>query len=218
MPSSARKLATTVVVASLLLAASCKKQPPKEPAPEPDPFADVKEPEPPPPPPKPKCEALDEGCKAEAETWVPVGDGAKFQPPKGWVYAKLEAVSVAKAEGDAAGIAYRIVSAPLDAKKDAAGVIEALKPVFEVLAVEVKENDIKKQLKKAGVVDDKGTLDLSTWELAGKVAGEDGVIIIVISGLESGEGVVGAVALKKASVQEHLEAVQGAYRSVRSSQ
>ena len=116
---------------------------------EPDPFAGVTEPEPiAKPPEKPKCEALDEGCKAEADTWVEVGEGAKFQPAKGWNYAKLEGVSVALAEGNAAGIAYRIVSAPLTPKKDAAGVIDALGPVFAALSAEVSDKAIRKQLKK----------------------------------------------------------------------
>jgi hypothetical protein len=217
MPRSARKLLTVCTLASLLLF-SCKKQPPKEPEPEPDPFAGVTEKEPTPPPPAPKCESLDEKCMAEADTWVEVGDGAKFQPAEGWTYAKLEGVSVAKAEGGAAGIAYRIVSAPLEPKKDATGVIDALKPVFESLSAEVSEKSIKKQLKKDGVVDDKGSLALSTWQLEGKVGGEDGIVIIVVTSLGSGEGLVGAVALQKATVQDNLEAVQKAYRSVRSTQ
>lgn len=217
MPSSVRKLATFCTLASLLLF-SCKKQPPKEPEPQPDPFAGVTEPEPPPPPAKPKCESLDEACKAVADTWVDVGDGAQFQPAKGWVYAKLEGVSVAKVEGGAAGIAYRIVSAPLQPKKDSAGVIDALKPVLEALSAEVSDKSVKKKLKKDGVLDNKGPLALSTWQIEGKVGGEDGIIIIVISKLDSGEGLVGAVALQKASVKDNLEDVQNTYRSVRSSQ
>ena len=217
MASSARKLATFCALASLLLL-SCKKQPPKEPEPELDPFEDVAEPEPPPPPPPPKCESFDEACKAAEDTWVDIGDGAQFQPAEGWTYAKLEGITVAKADEDAALIAYRIVSAPLQPKKDAQGVIDALKPVFEALSVQVTDAAMKKQFKKDGVVDDKGSLSLSTWQLDGKVGGEDGVVIVVVSSLGSGEGLVGAVALKKAAVQEHLEAVQGAYRSVRSAQ
>ena len=77
---------------------------------------------------------------------------------------------------------------------------------------------IKKALKKDGVVDDKGSLSLHTWELDGKVDGAKGVVILVVSSLGSGDGLVGAVALKESAVQEHLEAVQKSYRSVRSSQ
>jgi hypothetical protein len=216
MPRSTRKIAIACALASLMLV-SCKKQPPKEPEPEPDPFANVTEPEPPPPPPKPKCESFEEECKAEAETWLDVGEGAQFRPPEGWLYAKLEGVSVAKSGGDA-GIAYRIVSSPLEPKKDPSGVIDAIKPVFAAMAVEVGDAAIKKALKKDGVVDDKGSLSLSTWQLEGKVDGAKGVVILVVSSLGSGEGLVGAVALKEAAVQEHLEAVQGSYRSVRSSQ
>lgn len=217
MPSSALKLATVCSLASMLLL-SCSKQPPKEPEAEPDPFAGVTAPEPPPEPPKPKCVSLDEACKAEADTWVNVGDGAKFQPAEGWTYAKLDGVSVALAEGNAAGIAYRIVSAPLEPKRDADGVVEALGPVFEALTAEVPDKAMRKQLKKDGVIDDKGELALSTWQLEGKVGGEDGIVILVTASLDSGEGLVGAVALKKSAVQDNLEAVQSAYRSVRSSQ
>lgn len=216
MPRSSRKIVIACALASLMLA-SCKKQPAKEPEPEPDPFANVSEPEPPPPPPKPKCESLDEECKAEEETWVHVGESAQFMPPTGWLYAKLETLSIAKSETDAA-IAYRIVSSSLEPKKDPAGVIEAVKPIFEAMSVEVTEATIKKALKKDGVVDDKGSLSLHTWELDGKVDGAKGVVILVVSSLGSGDGLVGAVALKESAVQEHLEAVQKSYRSVRSSQ
>ena len=38
------------------------------------------------------------------------------------------------------------------------------------------------------MIDDKGELALSTWQLEGKVGGEDGIIILVTSSLESGGG------------------------------
>ncbi len=217
MPSSVRMLATVGALASMLVL-SCSKQPPKEPETEPDPFANMEEPPSPPAAPEPSCATLEDGCKAEADTTIAIGEGAQFQPPEGWVYAERDVVTVAQTEDGAAGLAYRILSALPDPKGDAAGVIEAMAPVFESLSAEVGDAAIKKQLGKDGVVDDKGALELSTWQLEGTVGGKDGVIILVVSSLDSGQGLVGAVALQKDAVKDNLEAVQSAYRSVRSSQ
>ncbi|PIE05862.1 MAG: hypothetical protein CSA75_02520 [Sorangium cellulosum] len=217
MPSSAHKLAA-LCAALLLMVSSCRKQAPKEPASGPNPFAQSEEPKPVQKPVEKKCETLDEPCDVKADTWVEIGEAAQFQPAEGWVYAKQEAVSVAKNKEGAAGIAYRIVSSPLKPKKDTAGVVDALKPVLEALDAQVSEKSIKNQLKESGVIDDKGKLKLATWQLEGKIGGEDGVVIIVVATLDSDKGLVGAVALKKDAVQDNVEAVQKAYRSVRSSQ
>ena len=217
MARTIRKLATICALASMLFV-SCKKQPPKEPEAEYDPFEGVTEKEEEAPPPAPKCESFDEECIGDGQKWIGVGDVAEFQPAEGWSYAKLEEYTVAKAEEDAAVIAYRVVPEPVQPKKDPQGLIDALTPVFEGVSVEVAAAAMKREFKKDGIVDDKGTLPLSTWQFEGKVAGEGGAVIVVVSSLDSGEGLVGVVALKQATVQDHLESASDAYRSVRSAQ
>lgn len=219
MKNTVRALAIVVALASLV-AVGCKKKPPKEPEAEYDPYASIKEEpkkaEEPEPPPPPKCEALDENCKATSETWVDVGQEAQFQPAEGWTYAKLENMGIAKADEGAAGIAYRVLPAPLNPKKDFKGTAEALAPIYEALGVTVPEAVMKKAFKKAGVVDDKGSLELNTWQLDGAKIGEDAAVVIVVTAkLGEEHGVVGAVALKTDSVQDHLEAAQKSYLSVR---
>lgn len=219
MKNTVRTLAIVVALASLV-AVGCKKRPPKEPETDYDPYGGITEepkeaPKPEPPPP-PKCEALDENCKATSETWVEIGEEAKFQPAEGWTYAKLENMGIAKADEDAAFIAYRVLPAPLNPKKDFKGTVEALVPVYEALGVTVPEAVMKKAFRKAGAVDDKGELELSTWQLDGAKLGEaEAVVIVITAKLGEEHGIVGAVALKTDSIQDHLEAVQKSYLSVR---
>ena len=205
-------------VASLVLV-GCGKPQPNEPEPEYEEEPPRRPPPPEPPPPPLKCESFDEGCVAKADVWVSIGERAEFQPPLGWAYAKLDDLTIARHERDAA-IGYRVLPEPLQPKKDAAAVISTLKPLFVEMAVEMPDATIKNALRKNGIVDDKGSLSLTTWDLQDKVKvdGEKGVVVLVVSTLASGQGLIGAVALKGAVVSDHLEPLQQSYRSVRGGQ
>ncbi|MCL2822357.1 MAG: hypothetical protein FWD57_00010 [Polyangiaceae bacterium] len=218
MPRIARKIAVACAIASLTLVSCTKKQ---AEAPEVDPFADMGHYEAPPKapeaPPPPKCESFDEECTAKSNTWLKVGELAEFQPPEAWIYAKLEEVSVAKIGSDAA-IAYRVIPLPVEPKKNPNDAIAALAPIFQSMGVEVSANTLKTAFRGKVSVDNNGPLSLDTWEIktGGKIDGAKAYIVVVASTLGSGDGLVGAVALKESAIQAHVESIITSYRSVRS--
>lgn len=214
MARSALRLVMVCAVASTL-ALSCKKPPPKVPEPEPEPVAAVEPPKPEPPPP-PKCESFVEKCVADAESTVTVGDQAgTFKPPVGWTFAKMESSSVAKTDEGAAVIGFRVVEAPLDAKQNPDAIATALAPLLaEVGVTDVTDKVIVKRVKKPPVEEQAGTLALKTWDLAGKVAGEDGMLLVIVT-TEGGLSIVGVVAMQKNVVEQHGKAARDAYLSLR---
>jgi hypothetical protein len=114
------------IFATLLLAATvaCQKPPPRTPSPPP-----VADPEPPPPP--PKCEAVDEGCKAEATTRARIpGATLTIVPPTGWTYAQEAQVTVALSKSSALAL-----HAVPDAKPKAAPSPETLALLLDRLGV-----------------------------------------------------------------------------------
>jgi len=197
------------------MAISCKKPPPKAPEPEPEPVATVEPPKPEPPPP-PKCESFDEKCKAGADSTVAVGgDLATFKPPEGWTFAKLEAASIAKTEDGTAVIGFRAVDAPIDAKENPDALATALAPLLAEMGVtDVTDKTIVKRVKKAPVEEEAGSFALKTWDLAGKVAGEDGMLLVILT-TSGGSSIVGAVAMQKAVVEQQGKAARDAYLSLR---
>ena len=220
MPRSASRVAVAVVSLMLFSCAfSCAKAPPAEP--EYDPFEAMEEQKPvaePEPEPEPKCESFDEGCRAARRTWLSFGDSATFQPPRTWLYAKLAEVSVAKHESNDAALGFRVVSAPLEPKKNPNSVIAAVGPLFDAMSVEVAPSTMRTELRKNGIVDDSGSISLSTWELNGKVGGAKTAVLLILASLGSGEGLVGVVAINDAVFDEYFEVVRQSYRSVRSAQ
>jgi hypothetical protein len=174
------------------------------------------EPPKPEPPPPPKCESFEEKCVAEADTSVKVGDdAATFKAPAGWMFAKTETASVAKADNGAAVIGFRVVAAPLDAKQDPEALALALAPLLaEIGVTDVTDKVIVKRVKKPPVEEEAGTFALKTWDLAGKVAGEDGMLLVILT-TDGATSIVGAVAMQKKVVEQHGKAARDAYLSLR---
>jgi hypothetical protein len=112
MKSSARTWVSLFAVA--VVSVGCGSPPPPvEPEPKVEPTAE------PPPPPAPKCESLDDECKAKIGTAAKIaGSNYVFEPPKGWIYARLDKGTVAQM--DAKGSVMALAGYEPDAKAPAA--------------------------------------------------------------------------------------------------
>jgi hypothetical protein len=151
---------------------------------------------------------------------VPLGDsGLSFRAPEGWTYAKLPSAGIAVAEQGAAAIALHVLPDPIDPKKKPEDVATALVPLLEQLKVtDINEKAIKARLRKPAVHEDANGLSLSTWELAGKVGEEDGMLLVIVTSTPVGGSVLGGVAIKKSMVEKYAQASRNAYLSLRSEQ
>lgn len=180
------------VLCLVFLAACSKPKPPEAPAPEPPP-PPVKEPEPPPPPPPPpKCEALAEGCRATADTKVPIGDkGLAFRPPPGWTYAREAARTVAASSGDAGVMAFALADA--DTPDAALAALATLGASLDVTGL--KPAPLKARWKRPDKTVDDGQLKL--WEISKEKQGaapkrkDKPGTALVVTGAFAGKTVVG---------------------------
>lgn len=197
-----------------LALAACAKTTPKAEEPKPDPAWEVSEPKTPPPP---KCVSLADMCVANAETKVPVGSRASFQPPQDWTYARLPTAAVTvPSEADAA-VAFAEAEGT-----EADQVIAALQPIFETLEIaNVDADAIRKQMKRAPVVMNADELALKTWELssprakdAPTMGGEPGKLLIVVSSPDSG-AVAGTVFVQNKAPEQRLGSAAQAIQTLR---
>ena len=146
-------------------------KPPPPPVPEP-----VSDPEPPPPP--PKCEALKEACKADADTRVQVpGLDHEFQPPEGWIYAKLEEAAVAQ-QGDEGAVLVLASFEPGKGFKLGKQRNELAQSLAELVLIEPKGNI---SLFAPNMTRDIGGLKMKLWERGGAKRGDDTGGMLVLS-------------------------------------
>ena len=169
-----------------LAAAACGSTPPPV---EPVPTAEPTE-EPAPPPAPKKCESLDEGCKAKIGTAAKIaGSDYVLQPPKGWIYARLDKATVAQVDGKGAVLA--IVGYEPDAKAPAAKKQRDTKlaELAELVGVQlpapktlpVKPNQTKK----------KGEFNLLSWQWDQAKRGDEQGALLVLSAEQAGRVLLG---------------------------
>jgi hypothetical protein len=168
-----------------IMVAGCAEPPPPEPPPQPPPVPAVK----PPPPPPPKCEALDEGCTADAGTAIPIpGSGFAFTPPSGWTYAKLAESTVAQ-NGDAGAVIVVTAFEPPSAANE-------LKATRDALAESLAQGVglVQKKPSKLGAANQQAEiagLKMSLWEKPGASRGSDEGAILVFSAEAEGMHIFG---------------------------
>ena len=95
------------LVAAVMAACSSDPTPP----PKAEPELPVKpEPE---PEPEPTCTTLEDKCKAESDTWVALSESSySFQPPEGWIYAKMKDEAVTQSSDRGAVLVLSKIKPP----------------------------------------------------------------------------------------------------------
>lgn len=180
-----RRYAGAVVAIAL---SGCSDPPPPDPPPQPTPQP-VEE-----PPPPPKCEALDEGCAADAGTEVPIpgsttpGGAFVFTPPTGWTYAKRANATVAQ-KSDTGAVLVISAFDPPDASRELAKKRDAL--AVELAAEVGLERKKPAELGSANQQAEMAGLKMSLWEKPGAKRGDAEGAILVFSADAEGKQIFG---------------------------
>jgi hypothetical protein len=166
--------------------AACGSPPPPV---EPVPTAAPTE-EPPPEPPPKKCESLDEGCKAKIGTAAKIaGSDYVLQPPKGWIYARLDKATVAQIDTKSAVLA--IVGYEPDPKAPAAKKQRDTKLAELAELVGVQLPAPKTLPAKADQTKKKGDFTLLSWQWDKAKRGDEQGALLVLSAEQSGRVLLG---------------------------
>lgn len=174
-----RTVAAAVVAIALW---GCGDPPPPDTAPQPSP---APAPEPPPPP---KCEALDEGCTADASTEAPIpGTDFVFTPPSGWTYAKFADATIAQ-KGDEGPV---LVMTSFDASDKAGELTKKRDEMVGTLAAKVGLEPKAGSLGKAQEAE-MGALKMSLWEKPGAKRGAaEGAVLVFAADADGAKQVFG---------------------------
>lgn len=155
-----------------LALAGCAEPPPPDTAPQPEPL-----PEPEPPPPA-KCEALSEGCEADAGTEAPIpGTSYVFAPPPGWIYAKTADATVAQKSDD--GAVFVITS--FESTSAAGSLSKKRDELFASLTDTVSLTASTASLGKENQTSEMAGLLMSLWERPGGKRGDNEGAVLVFS-------------------------------------
>jgi len=191
-PARARWNAFSALVCAASLVAGCGSKPPPKQA---DPFDNYTEPpKKAAPPPAPKCEKLDEECKGAKDKTAKVAKTElKLTPPEGWVYAQLEAATIAQvnAEGAVLGIAGVEVADPKKELPQRDVELAALAKELGVTLPKGKPN----WKKKADLTEKAGDKTLDMWfEEKGATRGKTkGGFLVLWSAVADKKAVIGVV-------------------------
>ncbi len=182
-----------VVVATMALACG---SPPAAETPKPEPTSKATaEPEPSPPP--PKCEALDEKCKADEDTKAAIPSSSfVFTPPKDWVYAQLDAVTIAQVDENGPVLALTTFKPEKNAFKLIKQRGTKLRELSEQVGVTIDKRTRVGRRHRTAKTDD---VTLLYWQFCrscphrggGKRADAPGALLLVAATLEEGVSLFG---------------------------
>jgi hypothetical protein len=169
----------------------------------------------PPPKPKPKCEALIEGCKANAKTRARIeGTDLVFTPPSGWIYAQEPEITRSRPKEGSA-----LIGVTTFEDGDAKVRDEAFTKLAASLEIEVPTSGFKKKPYRPAwnKPDDSkkpADVDIKLWQAADAKHGEEkGFLLVLLSPVQGGRSVIG-IAFSPDGDDKSIEVIPGSLETL----
>lgn len=170
---------------------------------------------------RPKCEALEEKCKATADTQAKIANvDAVFIPPEGWVFAQQSEMTVAQPDSKAAdgvngiiGITAFEAAGPAEAKAREAEYLKLL----EGLKIAAPEKFKKKYVPRWDKADDtrkSGSTEIKLWQAEqAKRDGKNGFLLVLLMADPAGKKILG-VAFSPEGDDKTVEAISKSLETI----
>ncbi len=210
-------------VLAFTLAIACQ---PPAPAVQATPAAPTTAPAPPPPAAPPRCEALSEGCAAQADTELAVPSALRFRPPVGWHFAAEPTQATARSADGKALLAFAAASGDPERREERARILSRIEALVAGLGVTgVDFPRLEKRLKKPDTkIAEAGSFPIGLWEVGeeqqqGKaplLAGTTpGTVLVVMSETPVGLLLVGAAFVTPEVATEQAPRIMDSVKSLR---